>query len=69
MNYSMIIYILGYLLRFEAIFLILPTIVGFIYRETDAFVYLGLSLAIYLLGTLLPTNALRKNNFILRRDL
>ena len=52
MNYSMIIYILGYLLRFEAIFLILPTIVGFIYRETDAFVYLGLSLAIYLLGTL-----------------
>lgn len=52
MNYSMIIYILGYLLRFEAVFLILPTIVGFIYRETDAFIYLGLSLAIYLLGTI-----------------
>lgn len=51
MNYSMIVFILGHLLKFEAVFLILPTIVGFIYRETDAFVYLGLSLGLYLLGT------------------
>ncbi len=53
MNYSMIIYILGHLLRFEAIFLVLPTITGFIYRETDAYIYLGLSLSTYLLGTIL----------------
>lgn len=51
MNYSMIVFILGHLLKFESVFLILPTIVGFIYRETDAFVYLGLSLGLYLLGT------------------
>lgn len=53
MNYSMIIYILGHLLRFEALFLVLPTIAGFIYRETDAYIYLGLSLAIYLFGMIL----------------
>lgn len=53
MNYSMIIYILGQLLRFEAIFLSLPTVVGFLYKESDAYIYLGLALAIYLLGTLL----------------
>ena len=53
MNYSMIIYILGHLLRFEGLFLVLPTIAGFIYREADAYIYLGLSLAIYLLGMIL----------------
>lgn len=60
MNYAMISYILGQLLRFEAIFLVLPTVVGFLYKEDDTYIYLGLSLAIYLLGTLLtwkpPTN-------------
>ena len=53
MNYSMIIYILGHLLRFEAVFMVLPTIVGFLYKESDAYIYLGLVLSAYLLGTLL----------------
>lgn len=53
MNYAMILYILGHLLRFEAIFLVLPTITGFIYKEDDAAIYLFLSVATYLLGSIM----------------
>ena len=53
MNYAMIIYILGHLLRFEAIFLVLPTITGFIYKEEDAAIYLFLSVSTYLLGSIM----------------
>ena len=53
MNYAMIIYILGHLLRFEAIFLVLPTITGFIYKEDDAAIYLFLSVTTYLLGSIM----------------
>lgn len=67
MNYSMIIYILGHLLRFEAIFMVLPTIVGFLYKETDAYIYLGLVLSTYLLGTL-PTYKHPRNRQLHTKD-
>ena len=34
MNYSIILYILGCVLKFESAFLLLPVIVAFIYKET-----------------------------------
>ena len=53
MNYFMIIYILGHLLRFEAIFLFLPMITGFIYDEIDASIYMLLAFAAFVVGTVL----------------
>ena len=53
MNKSMIRYILGHLLRFEALFLLLPTVTGFIYREQETYSFLIVMILTFLLGTLL----------------
>lgn len=53
MNYSMIIYILGHLLRYEGIFMVLPTVTGFIYGEKEAYAFLGVGILSFLLGTIL----------------
>lgn len=52
MNYSIIRYILGWVIKFEAGFLLLPFIVGIIYRENDAYYYLLTSILCFLIGTL-----------------
>ena len=57
MNYSMIMYILGHLLRYEAIFMILPTVTGFIYGEPQAYAFLGVALITFLIGTTLSIKA------------
>jgi trk system potassium uptake protein TrkH len=49
----MIIYILGHLLRFEAIFLFLPMITGVIYDEIDASIYMLLAFVAFVIGTVL----------------
>lgn len=53
MNYSMIIFILGHLLRYEAIFMLLPTITGFIYGEHEAVAFLCVAMVTFLIGTVL----------------
>ena len=53
MNYSIIRFIIGWILIFEAAFLTLPCIVAAIYQETDGFVYLGVLLLCLILGFLL----------------
>lgn len=53
MNYSMIIFILGHLLRYEAIFMLLPTVTGFIYGEKEAVAFLCVALVTFLIGTIL----------------
>lgn len=50
MNYSIIRYILGWILRFESFFLLLPALVGFIYQEIDGLVYIAVSVACFLLS-------------------
>lgn len=50
MNYSIIRYILCRVLEFAGAFFALPCIVGIIYREKTAFVFLGLMLACLLAG-------------------
>ena len=42
MNIRIVIYFLGWLLNFEGAFLLLPCLVGLIYREEDA-LYFALS--------------------------
>lgn len=44
MNYGMIIYILGYLLKFEAVFLVLPSVTGLIYREKEGYAFAAVAL-------------------------
>ena len=53
MNYSIIRRTTGLVLRFEAMFLILPALTGFIYRELAGAIYLLLAVAYFLLGNLL----------------
>ena len=62
MNYFMIIYILGHLLRFEAIFLFLPMITGFIYDEIDASIYMLLAFAAFVIGTVLTLKPPKKGD-------
>lgn len=60
MNYSIIRYIGGWVLKFEAAFLCLPTLVAIIYREKDWISYVITAALCLILGTLLtlkkPTN-------------
>ena len=56
MNYSMIIYLLGWILNFEAIFLLIPTITALIYGEGEIFSFLitiGICLLIGLTATMI----------------
>ena len=39
MNYSMVLYILGYILQFESAFLMLPALVSLIYQEEAGIPY------------------------------
>lgn len=51
MNYGMILYIIGHLLRFEAIFMLLPTVTGFLYGEKQAYAFLGVAVVTFLIGS------------------
>lgn len=61
MNYSIILYILGCVLKFESAFLLLPAFVGFIYHETAAYSYIISAAICFVTGFLLshkkPTSA------------
>lgn len=60
MNYSIIIYIIGYIFRFQAAFMILPLVTSLVYRERDGFAFLITMGICLLIGTALtykkPTN-------------
>lgn len=53
MNYSIIRYITGWILRFESIFLCLPGIVGLLYKEKDCFSYFAIAALCLLLSYVL----------------
>ena len=67
MNYSMIIFILGHLLRYEAVFLLLPTVTGFICGEHEAVAYLCVAMVVFLLGTVLSCKSV-KNKQLFTKD-
>ncbi len=66
MNYSMIIFILGHLLRYESLFMLLPTATGFIYGEKEAVAFLCVSLVTFLLGTLLSCKSVKTRQLYTR---
>jgi len=54
MNYKLISYIIGWILKFEALFLLLPALVGILYKEwKETVIYLAIALLCFLIGYIL----------------
>jgi len=66
MNYSIVLYILGCVLKFESAFLVLPALVGLIYREHASVSYLAVAVLCLILGVLLTHKKPRSTNFYTR---
>ncbi len=66
MNYAMIIYILGHLLRYEAIFMILPVVTGLIYVEKETYAFLGVAILTFLIGTVMTHRKPKSTKFYTR---
>lgn len=66
MNSSMIRYILGYVLKLEAVFMLLPCLVSVIYRENEGLYYLGVSLVCALIGFIMSHRKPQNNVFYLK---
>lgn len=51
MNHKLIFYIIGWILRFESVFLLLPALVGIFYKEfRESLIFAGTSLLCFILG-------------------
>ena len=66
MNYSSVLYILGCVLKFESAFLVLPALVGLIYREHASVSYLAVAVLCLILGVLLTHKKPRSTNLYTR---
>ena len=53
MNYSIVFYIIGWILNFEAAFMALPTVVALIYRESEVWCFLATMAVCLMVGMLL----------------
>ena len=66
MNYSIVLYNLGCVLKFESAFLVLPALVGLIYREHASVSYLAVAVLCLILGVLLTHKKPRSTNLYTR---
>ena len=66
MNFSMIRYILGQILKIEGAFLLLPCLTAVIYKEDEGFVYLAVAAIAALLGWLMTVRKPSENVFYLK---
>lgn len=66
MNYSIVLYILGCVLKFESAFLVLLALVGLIYREHASVSYLAVAVLCLILGVLLTHKKPRSTNLYTR---
>ena len=66
MTYSIVLYILGCVLKFESAFLVLPALVGLIYREHASVSYLAVAVLCLTLGVLLTHKKPRSTNLYTR---
>ncbi len=67
MNYSIIRYILGCVLKFEALFMTLPCVVALIYREQSGFAYLAVGLVCFVIS-IVTTRKKPKNQLYFARE-
>ena len=63
MNYLIIRRTIGLVLKFEAIFLLLPAVTGFLYHERAGLIYLALAAAYFILGFLINLKQDTGNEF------
>lgn len=66
MNYSMIIYILGHLLRYEGLFMLLPTATGWVYLEKEAYAFFGVALLTFFIGNIMTWRQPKSKKFYTR---
>lgn len=66
MNYSLIIYIIGWILNIEAAFMLMPCVVALIYGESEGVAFLLVMLACAVCGMLLVMHKPKKTNFYLK---
>lgn len=66
MNYSMIRFVLGWIVKVEGIFLLLPVLTALIYKETAGYVFLGCAAASIVLGTLMSIKKPADKSFYAR---
>ena len=66
MNYSMIFFILGHLLRYETLFMMLPIATGLIYGEKEAVAYICVALLTFIIGTILTIKQPQKKQLFTR---
>ena len=66
MNFSMILYILGHVLKIEAAFMLLPCLTALIYKEDEGFVYLAVATIAALLGWLMTVRKPKETVFYLK---
>ena len=66
MNYAIILYILGCVLKFESAFLLLPMLVGILYHETAAISYFAIAVICFILGFLLTRKKPGSSNLYTR---
>ncbi len=66
MNFSIIRYILGWILKIEGAFMLLPCLTALIYKEKQGFIYLGVAAVCVLLGQLMSFRKPKSNVFYLK---
>ena len=67
MNYKMVTYILGWIMIFEAIFMLVPSVTAIVYGESTLWYFLGTALICFIFGRLL-TFKKRQNRTLYSRD-
>lgn len=66
MNYSVILYILGCVLKFESAFLLIPAIVGMVYKENATYSYLFTAALCLIIGIVLSRKKPASKNLFIR---
>ncbi len=66
MNSSIIRYILGQVLKIEAVLMLLPCIVAIIYKEPEGFAYLAVAVGAFICGMLMSLKKPKNNVFYLK---
>ncbi len=66
MNYGVIFYVLGWIMKSEAVFLMFPFVVGLIYREDTAWSYLITAALCLVLGVLMSLKSPKKGGLYLK---
>lgn len=63
MNYQILLYVLGWVMNFEAVFLLLPSIVALIYKEPCGWWFAGTAFVCAIIGIVLTVRKPKNNQF------